>query len=172
LKDAPLKPRASTPSGGFTEHAGALEPPPLVFSRADTSGGSEERPEKSHRILVVEDDFLIAIEIETALSEAGFAVAGIAATAEEALEMAGSRSPTLAVMDIRLAGKKDGVDAARDLFSRHGIRCILATAHGDQEVRRRAIPARPLAWLQKPYMAASLVEAVGKALRELDDEKQ
>jgi FixJ family two-component response regulator len=75
--------------------------------------------------------------------------------------------PALAVMDVRLHGARDGVDAALDLFREHGIRSIFATAHGDQETSRRARPASPLAWLQKPYTTTSLIEAIEKALGEL-----
>jgi hypothetical protein len=64
------------------------------------------------RVLVVEDDFLIAMQTEIALTAAGFEVIGPATTAEEAVAMAGEAQPTLAVMDIRLASTRDGIDAA------------------------------------------------------------
>ena len=119
------------------------------------------------RILVVEDDFLVAMQIEAALAEAGFAVAGTAASAEEAVALAGSHNPTLIVMDIRLAGTRDGVDAALEIHRALGLRCIFASAHTDSEMRRRAAPAEPLGWLQKPYSMFSLVEAIRSALRTL-----
>src|SRR5512133_1880280 len=68
------------------------------------------------RVLVVEDDFLIAMQTEIALTAAGFAVVGPAATAEEAVALAGEAQPVLAVMDIRLASTRDGIDAARQLY--------------------------------------------------------
>ncbi|MDQ6438317.1 response regulator [Mesorhizobium sp. LHD-90] len=123
-------------------------------------------PETS-RILIVEDDYFIAMDVETALLEAGFLLAGIAISAEEGIEIAIARRPALAVMDIRLAGQRDGVDAALELYRDHGIRCIFATAHKDQEVSQRAMPARPLGWLQKPYTMTSLVDAVRKAMDEI-----
>ena len=136
--------------------------PRLVFSQ-DEGGRAGRNPAQAARILIVEDDFLVAMQAETALIEAGFEIAGIAATAEEALELAASQRPTLVVMDIRLASKRDGIDAALDLFRMHGLRCIFATAHSDREVRSRAEPASPLGWLQKPYTMVSLVELVRKA---------
>lgn len=123
-------------------------------------------------VLIVEDDFLIAMQMEAALSDAGVVLAGMARSAEEALDLAASQRPALAVMDIRLAGERDGVDAALDLFRKHAIRCIFATAHRDPEVRQRAGPALPLGWLQKPYTMKSLIEAVRKALNELTSEKR
>jgi two-component system, response regulator PdtaR len=71
------------------------------------------------------------------------------------------------VMDIRLAGRRDGVDAAAELFRELGIRCIFATAHDDQRTRSRAEPFAPLGWLAKPYTMASLIDYVRRALREM-----
>jgi DNA-binding NarL/FixJ family response regulator len=118
-------------------------------------------------ILVVEDDFLVAMQIEAALTEAGFALSGTAASGEEAIAMATAIRPVFVLMDIRLAGEMDGVDAALALFRQHGIRCIFATAHHDLEVRRRAAPAEPLGWLQKPYSMPALLEAVRQGLADL-----
>jgi two-component system, response regulator PdtaR len=120
------------------------------------------------RILVVEDDFLVATEIEIALSDAGFDVAGIATDADEAVALAQSQQPALAVMDVRLAGESDGIHAAIEIFGKLGIRCVLATAHCNQDSRERAKQAMPLGWLQKPYSMALLVNAVRTALRQVD----
>jgi DNA-binding NarL/FixJ family response regulator len=138
-----------------------------VFARED-SLGSHERAEPPTRILVVEDDFLVAAEIEIALSDAGFDVAGVAASADEAVELAQSQRPALVVMDVRLAGERDGIHAAEEIFWKLGIRCIFATAHSDQHLLERAQTTMPLGWLQKPYSMVSLVNAVRHALKELD----
>lgn len=95
-------------------------------------------------------------------------VTGIAATAEQALALARSTLPDLIVMDIRLAGKRDGIDAALDIFNELGLRCVFATAHSDAATRRRAEPARPFAWVSKPYQPSALVRAVTDALRSLN----
>jgi two-component system, response regulator PdtaR len=119
------------------------------------------------RILVAEDDFLIAMQIVDALSGAGLDVVGIAATAEEAVAMAHQAHPALVLMDVRLAGKRDGIDAARELFDELGIRCIFATANDDRHNRERAQPYAPLGWLTKPYTMASLLDAIAGAALEL-----
>jgi DNA-binding NarL/FixJ family response regulator len=116
------------------------------------------------RVLVVEDDFLIAMQTEIALTAAGFEVVGPAATAEEAVALAREAQPTLAVMDIRLASHRDGIDAARQLYQDFAIRCIFATAHDDAHTRGRAEPYAPLGWLPKPYTMTSLVAVIGEAL--------
>jgi len=137
-------------------------------SAAAAEGGAlGSQPENSDRILIVEDDLLIASQMEEALTDAGFQIAGTASTGKEALQLAHSQSPTLVVMDIRLAGDRDGIDTALELFRSHGIRCIFASAYSDQEAQRRAAPAAPLGWLQKPYTMASLTAKVRAAVREL-----
>ena len=119
---------------------------------------------KGRIVLIVEDDFLIAMQAEIALMDAGFTVCGIATTAEEALAFAKQRQPALVVMDVRLAGQRDGIDAARDLFYEFGLRCVFATAHDDPETRLRAEPFAPLGWLAKPYTMPSLVKLVREAI--------
>lgn len=139
----------------------------LAFSAPAKADGPGAQPDGIERILIVEDDLLIATEMEAALVAAGLRVVGLAASGEEALELAEDEPPTLAVVDIRLAGKRDGVDTALDLFRSHGIRCIFASAHSDHEARKRAEPAAPLGWLQKPYTMASLTATVRRALDSL-----
>jgi DNA-binding NarL/FixJ family response regulator len=129
---------------------------------------STEEDRRRTRILIVEDDFLIAMQTETALIEAGFDVVGIAATAEEAIALARKQRPSLAVMDIRLASARDGIDAARELFRDLQLRCIFATAHDDLHTRARAESYAPLGWLAKPYTMTSLVALIVEAQSTLD----
>jgi two-component system, response regulator PdtaR len=152
---APSRSTLSSPTSGRGNFAPAAE--------GGVSGGVDE----TERILIVEDDVLIANQMEAALADEGFEIAGIASTCEEALQLAETQSPTLVVMDIRLAGDRDGIDTALELFRLHGIRCVFASAHSDQGTRRRAEPAAPLGWLQKPYMMASLTAMVRAAVSEL-----
>jgi two-component system, response regulator PdtaR len=138
----------------------------VAFSRDDPAGAAKTRTEAA-RVLVVEDDYLVAAEIESALDQAGFDVIGIANSADEALELAAAERPLLAVMDIRLNGRRDGIDTALELFAAHGIRCIFATAHQTADARGRATPAKPIAWLPKPYTMRTLVAVVRQAVEEL-----
>jgi two-component system, response regulator PdtaR len=151
-----------------------LQPLPLRASyrqgalfASDESTASRTQARRPDRILVIEDDLLIATQIEITLTEAGFEVVGIAPTGEEALELAAKDPPDLAVVDISLAGDRDGVDTALELFRSHGVRCIFATAYSDDEARQRAAPAVPLGWLPKPYSMASLTEMVRTAADEV-----
>jgi two-component system, response regulator PdtaR len=133
----------------------------------DEGAGSQPQAREKDRILIIEDDLLIASQMEAALLDSGFDVVGIATTEREALQLAERQTPELAVVDIRLAGDRDGVDTAIELFRSHGIRCVFASAYSDQHARRRAEPAAPLGWLQKPYSMASLTNTVRAAINEL-----
>jgi DNA-binding NarL/FixJ family response regulator len=155
------------PQPGPVEQSASPERRPgPVFAQNDDSQ-SAKGAAAAPRILIVEDDFLIATQAEDTLIDAGFDLVGIAASAEEAIELAAAQRPALAIMDIRLAGARDGIDAALELFQRYQIRCIFATAYSGQESRSRAAPAAPLGWLPKPYTTVSLVESVRKALKDL-----
>ena len=120
------------------------------------------------RILVVEDDYFVALDLEGGLRAAGLDVVGPVPTAEEALSLARAERPGRAGMDIRLAGERDGIDAALDLYRELGIRCIFASAHVEPPYRQRAAPASPLGWVQKPYSIGTVVDAVRKALPEAE----
>ncbi len=138
--------------GGYAGSVEAAEP-------ADRAA-----PASSPSILLVEDDFLVSMEMESGLQDAGYEVVGIAATAEDAVALAEAHRPALVVMDIRLASDRDGIDAAIEIFRTLGIRSIFASAHGDAQVRARAEGAQPLGWVAKPYRVETLVKAVEEAL--------
>jgi DNA-binding NarL/FixJ family response regulator len=116
------------------------------------------------RILIVEDDYLVGMELEAGLGDAGYEIVAIVTTAEEAVAVAERERPLLAIMDIRLASARDGIDAAIEIYSRFQIRSIFASAHGDPEVRARAEAARPLGWVAKPYRVETLIREVERAL--------
>jgi two-component system, response regulator PdtaR len=139
---------------------------PMVFA-ADYEAGGEAATQSAPRILIVEDEYLVAAELETSLAEAGFAVIGIAATAADAIRLARAEHPTLIVMDIRLAGRRDGITAAIEIYRETGIRCIFATAYAEPQMRQRAAAVAPLGWLAKPYQAEALIALIRDALREL-----
>lgn len=140
--------------------------PRLVFSRDDNLG-THASSERAARILIVEDDYLASGEMEGELTEAGFEIIGVATSGQEAIALATAENPDLVVMDIRLEGDMDGVDAAIQIFSLCKIRSLFASAYHDSETRRRADPCSPLGWLAKPYTMRALVEAVRTALRDI-----
>jgi two-component system, response regulator PdtaR len=138
--------------------------PPGRMARAadDLQGGDDVRG----RVLIVEDEFFVAMDAEDSLTAAGFTVIGIAATADAAVALAAAQSPDIVLMDIRLVGARDGIDAAAEIRTRFGIPAVFATAHSDAATRHRAeLAAAPVGWLSKPYSRAEVTAALGNALR-------
>lgn len=142
-------------SGGHGVVRPAAEPDPAA------------RPGDQPGILLVEDDYLVASEMEAGLRDAGLNVVGVAATAADAVRLTLAEKPVLAIMDIRLAGVRDGIDAALEIFRTTGVRCIFATAHNDPQTRARAEPAAPLGWIAKPYSVEALIALTRRALAAL-----
>ncbi|MGE4064481.1 MAG: response regulator [Rhodospirillaceae bacterium] len=133
-----------------------------MHSQGEPGGAAAtQRP----KILIVEDNVILAMNIEDQLTEEGFEVVGIATTADQAIILAEKHKPALAVMDIRLAGARDGIDAAIQLKSQFGIRSVIASAHSAPEMRERAHAAEPAGWLTKPYVGRELAAVLRAALQ-------
>ena len=114
-----------------------------------------------HCILVVEDESILAFDLETTLRNAGFQVLGPAATAREALELAEQAHPDLALIDINLAdGRKTGIEAARRLQTQLHTPSLFLSGQG-AEARQNKDAA--LGLLEKPYSPDSVVESVAVA---------
>src|SRR5215210_2827496 len=103
----------------------------LTRLAAPGEGGGSGASSNRVRILIVEDDYFVATNLEYRLKEAGYEVVGVAVSADDAERMTREMRPTLAIMDIRLAGKSDGVEAAVRLRKLYGVPSIFASAHGD-----------------------------------------
>lgn len=139
----------------------------MSASEATTSARVMPDPALPVRVMIVEDEFLIALTAEAELVAAGFVVVGKAASYDKAIDLARATRPDLVLMDVRLGPGRDGIEAALTLRSELGIPSIIATGSMDDENRRRAIPAAPLDWLPKPYSGQDLVETVARALANL-----
>ena len=112
------------------------------------------------RILIVEDEYLIALTAEMSLRDAGFEVVGPANSFESAVALAERTRPDLVVMDIVLSSDRDGVDAALTIRERFGIGSLFTSANQDPENMNRAKAADPAGWLSKPYAPERLVQAI------------
>jgi len=135
----------------------------------ETAGSSpDDNARARRRVLIVEDNFFVAHLCESALIEAGYDVVDVVLTAEDAVRAAVERHPELVLMDIYLPGKRDGIDAANEIFERCGIRCIFASALADTAAKARADATLPLAWLAKPFSEKKLVRTIASALEEID----
>jgi CheY-like chemotaxis protein len=112
------------------------------------------------RILVVDDELLIADYVISVLEDAGHTVVGLAMTAEEALVLLRQTSVDVAVLDVTLKGDVDGVELARTIRRDHGLPHLFISGSGDPQTRQRADATSPLAFLQKPFRDAQLLAAL------------
>lgn len=119
-------------------------------------------PSRSYRVLVVEDEGLIAHDISRRLEAQGHEVLGPASTAEEALALAPQAE--IVLMDIRIDGARDGVETALEMRARHHLPVIFLTAHADRATLDRAKQAGPFGYIVKPLGPASLQTGIEMAI--------
>jgi two-component system, response regulator PdtaR len=117
------------------------------------------------RILIVEDEMFVAMDIEWVVKKAGHQAIGFAGTAERAVALAAELDPDLVLMDIRLRGERDGIDAAIEIRKRFDIPCLVISAYTDALTRERATPARVLGFISKPFNHAQLEIALNGGLK-------
>ena len=125
---------------------------------------SVERVPQKPRILVVEDEALVADDLEERLSQLGYQVCGVVDTAEQAIERAVALSPDLVLMDIHLLGEKDGIEAAAEIRLARDIAVVFVTAHADDATLKRAGLAEPFGYVLKPFDERELKATIEMAL--------
>jgi CheY-like chemotaxis protein len=114
------------------------------------------------KILIVEDQMLIAMDLQRLIENMGYEVCGMARTRTEALRLAELHRPDLAVMDVRLADGSDGIAAAREMRKRFGIGALLISGQIDAA---QAEEAEAPIFLRKPFEPRQLRRAIADALR-------
>jgi CheY-like chemotaxis protein len=118
------------------------------------------------RILIVEDEPLIRLDLESIVAGAGHAVVGSADTGAEAIRLAEEQRPDLVLMDIGLIGDMNGIDAATAINDRWAIRSLFVSALSAQH-RDSIDAARPFGVMLKPVVAEQLVHALLEVARQL-----
>jgi len=103
------------------------------------------------RILVVEDEQIVAEDLKMTLEEMEYQVVGIANSGEKAVELTNTENPDLILMDIMLAGDMDGISAASEIRATHDIPVIYVTAFADSTLLERAKPTEPYGYIVKPF---------------------
>ena len=116
------------------------------------------------KIVVVEDEIIIADNICEALIELGYNVAEPSITFTEALDTIQEFKPDLAMLDIRLSGKKDGIDIAQIIKEKYNIPYIFLTSNTDADTLERAKKVAPAAYLVKPFSKEELYTSIEIAL--------
>ncbi len=134
------------------------------------------------KILIVEDETIIALDIKRTLSNLGYAVPAVISSAEKALDKIAEIQPDLVLMDIMLKGSMDGVEAADRLRKQHQIPVVYLTAHTDSKTLERAKETQPFGYIVKPFeerdvhttveMALARSQAEADIRRALEKEKE
>lgn len=123
------------------------------------------------KVLIVEDEMIIAADIALQLSKLGYEVSGIIPRGEEAILHAETSRPDLILLDISLKGSLDGIDTAHAIHQRWNIPIIYVTANTDDATFARAKKTRPYAYISKPIRPVELQRAIELTINRLADEQ-
>jgi PAS domain S-box-containing protein len=115
---------------------------------------------KKHSVLIVEDERIVAKDLQQALSGMGYEAFAIASSADEAIARAAERCSDIVLMDIRIKGERDGIQTAELLQSKFQVPVIYLTAHADEATIERAKSTQPHGYLLKPVKTAELRSAI------------
>ena len=116
------------------------------------------------KVLIVEDEVIVAMSIERTLSSFGYDVVGLSTSPEDAIRIAGELKPDLVLMDINLDGEIDGIDAAVKIAQTSDIPVIYLTSYTNEETMRRAIGTNPYGYLTKPVRPKELYTTIETVL--------
>ena len=117
------------------------------------------------RALIIEDEALIAEELRERLSRLGITVIAAVSSGEEGIEIATKERPDLVLMDIRLSGPKDGVQAAKEIRAQVDVPIVYLTAHSDRLTVERANKTDHDGFILKPFLRGELQSTIEVALR-------
>lgn len=116
------------------------------------------------QILVVEDEAITALDVKSRLERAGYTVSSVVSSGEEAIRTTSVMHPDLVLMDIRLHGDMDGIEAADEIRTRFGTPVVYLTAYADQETLQRAKVTEPHGYLLKPFEEREIHTTIEMAL--------
>ncbi len=124
------------------------------------------------RILIVEDESIIGLDIQRRLTHMGYDVSDVAASGEEALASIQEHAPDLALMDIQIQGEMDGIETAKRIRQKLDIPIVFLTANSDEDTLQRAKATDPHAYVLKPFKDHELNTTIEIALYRHSIEKQ
>jgi len=119
---------------------------------------------KRPRIMIVEDEWIIANDIKNCLVDLGYMVTAIAASGQEAMERAAADQPDLILMDIMLKGEMNGIEAAKEIMKKKCTPLIFLTAYDNQYLVEQAKQTENYGYLLKPFKDRELHIAIDLAL--------
>ncbi len=103
------------------------------------------------KVLVVEDEFAVALDVQTRLQNMGFEVVGIASSFDEAISKSATDNPNVVIMDINISGTKTGIDAAKVIWEKFEIPVVYLTGVTEPEIIEEALATMPMGYILKPF---------------------
>jgi CheY-like chemotaxis protein/DNA-binding PadR family transcriptional regulator len=112
------------------------------------------------KVLVVDDEAIITMQLEERLTALGYEVAGMAASGEDSIEKARRLKPDIILMDIVMPGKMNGIEAAKQIYEELGIPVVFVTSYADDAIIEKAKAARPYGYIVKPFNELEIKAAI------------
>lgn len=123
------------------------------------------------RILIVEDDAIIAMDMEQVLRRKGYTVVGRVDRGEKALSAVDEKKPDIVLMDINIKGSIDGIDVAKKLLDDLRMKVIYVTAYSDINMKEKAFETEPIGYLVKPVRESELIGMIEYAMDKIPLER-
>jgi CheY-like chemotaxis protein len=119
---------------------------------------------KQYRVLIAEDEAIIAEDLRLLLRDSGYEVVGVVSSGQETIEKVAELLPDLVIMDVRLQGHLDGIETAKTIRSRHDVPILYLTAFADETLVARAGITEPCSIAFKPFLEEDLLKFVRELL--------
>jgi CheY-like chemotaxis protein len=120
--------------------------------------------DNKYKILVVEDEYIVAADIKMTLKRLNYFVTSTVDNGEDAITKAALEKPDLILMDITLKGSLDGIETAKMIMEQYGIPVIYLSALNDERTINRALSTKPFGYLIKPFALVELQTVIKSAL--------
>ncbi|MCK5504067.1 MAG: response regulator [Thermodesulfovibrionia bacterium] len=116
------------------------------------------------RILIVEDEGIVGLDLQRMLQNAGYYACEVVASGEKAIQKADADRPDLVLMDIFLQGELNGIEAAGQIRTRFNIPVIFITASTDKKLQEKALTTEPFGYITKPFMEENVLKVIEQTL--------
>lgn len=126
---------------------------------------------ENNKVLIVEDETIVALDIKSAIKKIGFQVTGTVTNYDDALNSVKNNAPDIIMMDINLKNSKDGIQTAKDIQKLKNVPIIFLTAYSDDETIKRAVETNPVGYLIKPFKREELKSTLLLALHKVKPKK-
>ncbi|MTI21969.1 response regulator transcription factor [Fulvivirga sp. RKSG066] len=126
----------------------------------------------TYKVLIVEDELIIAEDLKSILLELGHEVCGLAISAREALVLLETHSPDLVLLDIQIKGGMDGIDLASEIRAQYKTPFVYLTSHADPTTLQRAKETNPYGYLVKPYQEKDINATIEIAINNFMKENE